>query len=58
MAENTYLVRLKGSPGALQRVEANRYEMHGKNLVFVTEDGKVAALFAMDIIDSFDKMNT
>jgi hypothetical protein len=51
MADKTYLVRLK-SPGlGPQRVVAAKAEIQEDHLVFVKSDGKLAALFLLEIVE-------
>ena len=57
MPDKTYLVVLKQPPGALHRVTADRYEMQGDHLVFLTAEGKLAALFVMDVVQSFNAID-
>ena len=53
MVNKTYLVRLKPPSFALQRVAASRCEIHGEHLVFVDSEGKLVALFLMDLVQSW-----
>jgi hypothetical protein len=57
MPEKTYLVRLKVSRAAFQQVKAVRAEIHGDHLVFVNSDGKLAALFLMEIVESWNEIS-
>jgi hypothetical protein len=54
MADKTYLVRLKPPSEALQLVAASKFEMHGEHLVFVDTEGKLAALFLMELVQSWN----
>ena len=53
MADKTYLVCLKPPSEVLQRVAASRFEIHGEHLVFVDSEGKLAALFLMELVESW-----
>jgi hypothetical protein len=50
MVDKTYLVCLKPPSLALQHVDASRFEIHGEHLVFVDLEGKLAALFLMELV--------
>jgi hypothetical protein len=52
-----YLVRIKPPSGALQHVTAVRAEIHGEHLVFLNSEGKLAALFLMEIVESWNEIN-
>jgi hypothetical protein len=54
MADKTYLVRLKPPGLAVQHVTASRFEIHGEHLVFVNSEGKLAALFLMELVQSWN----
>lgn len=43
---------LKPPNSALQHVVAARYEVQGEHLVFINAEGKLAALFLMEIVQS------
>lgn len=43
MPNRTYLVKLKSN--SLQQVRAEKVEVHGEHLAFLTSQGKLAALF-------------
>jgi hypothetical protein len=47
----TFLVRSKGL--GPRHVRAVSYEMHGEHLVFLSPNGKLAALFMMEFVESF-----
>ena len=49
----TYLVVLKQPPGAIEKVRASRFEMGEEHLVFTNEQGQLAGLFLVDIVESF-----
>lgn len=54
MADKTYLVCLKPPSLALQHVAASRFEIRGEHLVFVDSKGGLAALFLMELVQSWD----
>ena len=54
MAEKTYLVRLKPPSLALQQVVAAKAEIQEDHLVFINSDGKLAALFLMEIVEGWN----
>jgi hypothetical protein len=54
MTDRTFLVRLKPPSEAIQRVAASRFEVHDEHLVFVDSDGNLAALFLMELVQSWD----
>jgi hypothetical protein len=56
MAEKTYLVRLKPPSLALQHVSASRFEIQGEHLAFVDSRGKLAALFLMELVESWNEL--
>jgi hypothetical protein len=53
MAEQTYLVRIRPPSGAFQQVVAVTTEIHGDHLVFLNSEGKLAALFLMEMVESW-----
>jgi hypothetical protein len=54
VVEQTYLVALKPPSQAVQHVIAATVEVHGKHLVFLNAEGKLAALFLMEIVRSWN----
>ena len=54
--EKTFLVKLKQPPGAVQRVCANRYEIHGDQLVFLDGAGGLRAMFVIPIVESWSEL--
>jgi hypothetical protein len=58
MAETTYLVRLKPPSRALQQVAAARFEIQEEHLVFVDAKGKLAGLFLMELVESWNVLET
>jgi hypothetical protein len=55
--DKTYLVQIKAPSFALQHVTAVSGEMYGEHLVFLNSDGKLAALFLMEIVESWNVLN-
>jgi hypothetical protein len=54
MMDKTYLVALKLPSRAVQHVIAARLEIHGENLVFLNAEGELAAMFLMEIVQSWN----
>jgi hypothetical protein len=54
MVDQTYLVALKPPNRPLQQVVAATVEVHGEHLAFLTAEGKLAALFLLDIVQSWN----
>ena len=54
MVEQTYLVALKPPSQSVQHVIAATVEVHGKHLVFLNAESKLAALFLMEIVRSWN----
>lgn len=57
MPDKTHLVRMRAPSGALQHVRAATIECHGEHLVFLNSDGKLAALFLMEMVESWNVIN-
>lgn len=57
MPDETYLVRMKAPSGALQHVRAATVEFYGDHLVLLDSQGKLAALFMMEIVESWNVIN-
>jgi hypothetical protein len=53
MADTAYLVRFKGAILAPEPVIAETIEFHGEHLVFLRSDGSLAALFVLEIVESW-----
>jgi len=49
-----YLVYLRPPSPAVHRVVASRFEIHEGYLVFVDSEGKLDALFVMELVESFN----
>ena len=56
MPDKTYLVRIKPPSLAIQHVDATSVEVHGQHLAFITSQGKLAALFLLEIVQSWDEI--
>jgi hypothetical protein len=54
MIDQTYLVALKLPSHAVQHVIAASLELHGEHLVFLDAEGRLAALFLMEIVRSWN----
>ena len=54
MVDKTYLVQHKTTEASSQIVVASTFEVHGEHLVFLTSEGKLAALFSMDVVKSWN----
>ena len=54
MPNKSYLLRMRAPSGALQHVTASTVEIHGDHLIFLNSDGKLAALFLMEIVESWN----
>jgi hypothetical protein len=55
MPDKVYLIRFKGSDVSFQVVIAARAEIHGEHLVFLRSDGTLAALFVLEIVESWSE---
>jgi hypothetical protein len=53
MADTTYLVRFKGADPPPELVIAETIDLHGEHLVFLRSDGSLAALFVLEIVESW-----
>jgi hypothetical protein len=54
MPNKTFLIRLTSR--AFQRVKADTVEIHGNHLVFLTEKGKLAGAFLLDLVESWNEI--
>jgi hypothetical protein len=54
LIDQTYLVALKLPSRAVQHVIAASLEIHGENLVFFNAEGELAAMFLMEIVQSWN----
>ena len=53
MSYESYLVRFKGADPPPELVIAEAIEFHGEHLVFLRSDGSLAALFLLEIVESW-----
>jgi hypothetical protein len=58
MADTVYLVRFKGAVPPPELVIAATTEFHGEHLVFLRLDGSLAALFVLDIVESWSEVKS
>jgi hypothetical protein len=56
MADRAYLVRIKGADLPPELVIAETIEFHGEHLVFLRSDGSLAALFVLEIVESWSEV--
>lgn len=56
MANKAFLARFKPSQLGSQTVIAERAEIQGDHLVFLDSRGALAALFLMEIVDSWSEI--
>jgi hypothetical protein len=54
MLHQTYLVRLKPQSGAIQHVAASIVEVLGDHLVFLEAERRLAAVFLLDLVESWE----
>ena len=54
MPNKSFLVRLRSN--ATQQVRAAKVEVHGKHLAFLTAKGKLAAVFHLDLVESWNEI--
>jgi hypothetical protein len=54
MPNKNFLVRLRSD--AHQHVRAATVEVHGNHLVFLTEKGKLAGVFLLDLVESWNEI--
>lgn len=56
MPNTAYLVRFRGTDLPPELVIAENIEFHGEHLVFLRSDGTLAALFVLEIIESWSEV--
>jgi hypothetical protein len=56
MTDKTYVVRFKTSALSTEPVTAARAEIHGDHIVLLDSNGKLVALFSMDILESWSEL--
>jgi hypothetical protein len=57
MVDRIYLVALKPPAPPLREVVAATVEVHGDQLAFLTANGELAALFLLDIVQSWNVLS-
>jgi hypothetical protein len=57
MPNKAYLIRFKGADLQPDLVIAENIEFHGEHLVFLRSDGTLAALFVLEIVESWSEVN-
>jgi hypothetical protein len=55
MADTAYLVQFKKADLPPELVVAETIEFHGEHLVFLRPDGSLAALFVLEIVESWSE---
>jgi hypothetical protein len=58
MPDTAYLVRFKGANPPPELVIAETIEFQGDHLVFLRSDGSLAALFVMEIVESWSEVKS
>jgi hypothetical protein len=56
MAYTAYLVRFKGGDLPPELLIAETVELHGEHIAFVRSDGSLAALFVLEIVESWSEV--
>jgi hypothetical protein len=56
MPERAYLVRFKGAGPPPELVIAETIEFHGEHIVFLRSDGSLAALFLLEMVESWSEV--
>jgi hypothetical protein len=57
MRDKTYLVRVKGSDVSPHIVIAASAEIHGEHLVCLRLDGRLVALFMLEMVESWSEFD-
>jgi hypothetical protein len=57
MRDKTYLVRVKGSDVCPHIVIAASAEIHGEHLVCLRLDGRLVALFMLEMVESWSEFD-
>jgi hypothetical protein len=57
MRDKTYLVRVKGSDVGPHIVIAASAEIHGEHLVYLRLDGRLVALFMLEMVESWSEFD-
>jgi hypothetical protein len=58
MPDKTYLVRFRPSEVSSHVVIAASAEIHGEHLTFLKSDGRLAALFLLEIVESWSECDS
>ena len=58
MVRKTYLVRFKESDLSPVVVEAERVEVHGEHLVFLSASGELSAMFLLEIVKGWSEIDS
>jgi hypothetical protein len=56
MSEKTYLLRFKPPELAMRTVIASTAEIHGEHLVLLNSQGQLAALFVLEMVESWNEV--
>jgi hypothetical protein len=56
MADAAYLVRFKRADLPPELVIAENIEFHGEHVAFVKSDGSLAALFVLEVVESWSEV--
>jgi hypothetical protein len=57
MRDKTYLVRFKESDLSPHMIIAASAQIHGEHLVYLRFDGSLAALFMLEIVESWSELD-
>jgi hypothetical protein len=57
MPDKTYLIRFKKTDLHSHFVIAANAEIHGEHLVFLRSDGSLAALFLLEVVESWSEVD-
>jgi hypothetical protein len=58
MTSKVYIVKFKSpAPGVVQTVSASTVEIHDEHLIFCDSEGKLAALFLLEIVESWSELS-
>ncbi|MEA2260565.1 MAG: hypothetical protein QOJ51_3390, partial [Acidobacteriaceae bacterium] len=57
MADQVFFVVLKSSKHTIRHVLAARYEVRGEHLAFINTEGRLAAQFPIDTIQSWNVLS-
>ena len=58
MPDKTYLIRFKRSDLSSLLVIASSAEIHGEHLIFLRSDGRLTALFVLEIVESWSERDS